>query len=403
MIQGRNIRNTFDSVNAVFSPSCISHTVITKPDWMKVEVAGVNLPDAIQCWVSTTLPGEEQDPRRVQDTLASDKYLYDEQQRAMMADSPARTAVAHRPINSNLVRSLDNRPTATGEVLGDKKGLAAASYANSIGRRITEVNQNLVDNRTQKELMRPPRPKLRHHHTQHPRCRYGDTLENRLRCIREENKLFQENAVAPGGGRNNRDLLRSLDSTRTRRRRRRRRNRNRQIRLAGAEDMTKEERRQRRREERRRLKESERKRRKARKREEKRRLRELEKIRRSEERRRRRREEERAERKSREEERAKRQSRERNEEEREGRKSREGKGRRSKRDAGTCSMKHIDRCSWPQCNRSCPQLHNPLTGIMLFFYIYVDSIIYFVSTDLSRLDYYIFSIEISSLFNFDQL
>ena len=337
-IQGRNIRNTFTTVNAVFSPSCISHTVITKPDWMKVEVAGVNLPDAIQCWVSQTLPGELE-PTTDLDVLAADKYVSHE--RPMMADSPQTSP--RYAINSNLVKSLD-RP---GEdlLLSDdvregveakelKKGLA--NYPNSMGRRINEVNQNLVDNRTQKQQ--------RHHRTKlrHPRCRFGDTLENRLRCIREENKVFLDNEVAPGS-RNNRDLLRSLDGASKRRRKRRRRNRKRQIRLAGMENLTKDERRIRRREEKRRLKELERKRRKARKREEKRRLRELEKMRRSEERRRR--EEEREERKDREERR------------------RREEGRRSKRELGTCSTKHIDRCSWPQCNRSCPQLHNPLTGI----------------------------------------
>lgn len=27
-----------------------------------------------------------------------------------------------------------------------------------------------------------------------------------------------------------------------------------------------------------------------------------------------------------------------------------------------CSHALVDRCSWPQCNRSCPRLHNPFTG-----------------------------------------
>ena len=27
-----------------------------------------------------------------------------------------------------------------------------------------------------------------------------------------------------------------------------------------------------------------------------------------------------------------------------------------------CPQKHVDTCSWPQCNISCPKLHNPLTG-----------------------------------------
>lgn len=27
-----------------------------------------------------------------------------------------------------------------------------------------------------------------------------------------------------------------------------------------------------------------------------------------------------------------------------------------------CSHKRLDRCTWPQCNHSCPKLHNPFTG-----------------------------------------
>lgn len=27
-----------------------------------------------------------------------------------------------------------------------------------------------------------------------------------------------------------------------------------------------------------------------------------------------------------------------------------------------CAQKRLERCSWPQCNHSCPKLHNPITG-----------------------------------------
>lgn len=27
-----------------------------------------------------------------------------------------------------------------------------------------------------------------------------------------------------------------------------------------------------------------------------------------------------------------------------------------------CQHRLIERCSWPQCNHSCPKLHNPFTG-----------------------------------------
>ena len=290
--QGNSIRETFDPLTAVFSPSCISHTVITKPDWKKVSIEGVNLPDALQCWVSQTLPGEEP----LSDEYIADKYAYRPNHYLRpLADSPQEKY----KLNSNLVRSIDL----------DRHVDKAPKYTNSISHRIGSRN-NLLDNRTKKRHNR--RSKKRN-----KSCKYGDTLENRLKCVQEENERFLvENEV---GTRNNRDLIRSLDTTRRKRRRRKRR---RQVRLAGTENMTKEERRAKRREEKRRLKEVERRRRKARKRAERKRKREQEIL----------------------------------------LKESLERSRRKREVGGSCKTKHIDKCSWPQCNRSCPKLHNPLTG-----------------------------------------
>lgn len=38
------------SLRAVFSPSCISHTVLTKRDWQSVRIGEVSLPQALRCW-----------------------------------------------------------------------------------------------------------------------------------------------------------------------------------------------------------------------------------------------------------------------------------------------------------------------------------------------------------------
>ena len=316
----------------MFAPSCISHTVITKPDWLKVEVEGVNLPDAIQCWVSQTFPGEQS--LGYDADFIAEKYNLvtagDYLRPAMMADSPQQGRFR---LNSNLVRSMDreevDRPG--GEV--DR----VPKYTNTMSHRISRARhkQNLIDNRTKRKRGGGAGGRGR------GPCGAGDTLENRVKCVQQQNQRFLlENQV---GTRNNRDLVRSLDTAGTSRRRRRR-NRERKIRLSGMEGLSKEERRSRRREERRRLKELEKKERKARRREEKRKRKELK--RREEEGRRRREEEMKVSRED---------------EVRRSRREEEAR-RRSRRDVLTCSTKHIDRCSWPQCNRSCPKLHNPITG-----------------------------------------
>lgn len=44
------ILHLFGSCRAVFSPSCISHTVLTKRDWQSVRIGEVSLPQALRCW-----------------------------------------------------------------------------------------------------------------------------------------------------------------------------------------------------------------------------------------------------------------------------------------------------------------------------------------------------------------
>ena len=57
---GTNLRNTFQNVSAVFSPSCIAHEVITKSHWSAITVNEVTLPDAIACWAES-LPRDLRD------------------------------------------------------------------------------------------------------------------------------------------------------------------------------------------------------------------------------------------------------------------------------------------------------------------------------------------------------
>ncbi|XP_054159747.1 palmitoleoyl-protein carboxylesterase NOTUM-like [Oppia nitens] len=47
---GRQLRSTLENVSAVFAPSCVSHCVLTKPDWRSISINGVKLTDAIRCW-----------------------------------------------------------------------------------------------------------------------------------------------------------------------------------------------------------------------------------------------------------------------------------------------------------------------------------------------------------------
>ncbi|KAM9314957.1 carboxylesterase notum2 [Pholidichthys leucotaenia] len=47
---GTELKNSLRDVTAVFAPSCLSHTVITKSNWLSFQVKGTSLPRALQCW-----------------------------------------------------------------------------------------------------------------------------------------------------------------------------------------------------------------------------------------------------------------------------------------------------------------------------------------------------------------
>ncbi|XP_049807016.1 palmitoleoyl-protein carboxylesterase NOTUM [Schistocerca nitens] len=47
---GDSLRNTFQNVSAVFAPSCISHSVLLKRDWLSIKINDISLSHALKCW-----------------------------------------------------------------------------------------------------------------------------------------------------------------------------------------------------------------------------------------------------------------------------------------------------------------------------------------------------------------
>lgn len=324
--QGRNLRTSLEGVANVFAPSCISHTVLTKPSWTEVTVDGVSLPDALQCWVDQDHPGEralaESSVPMSQPPLVGG-YL-----RPVQADSPH---TSFKRLNVDLIKSIDKY------------------QSNSMGHRTKKMRHkpNIVHNRTNKRNKNRRKRNKR-------RCHYGETLESKIRCAKEENEVRRRREKSGRSlgevERSNRDLLRSIQrggSMLKEQKQRRRRRRKRQRRVSSEQRVSKEERRQLRRQERRRLKKEEKRRRQK-------------------------------------------QGLLSPSSRRQGRRlsssstpvlsfaqlsahfSREQQrrlaprsiqvGGLSSRSAGQCKARHVDVCSWPQCNRSCPKLHNPMTG-----------------------------------------
>ena len=64
--KSNNLRTTFDSLSTVFSPACIAHEVLLEENWISVQVDGITLPDALDCWASS-LPRQVPDNSVVSD------------------------------------------------------------------------------------------------------------------------------------------------------------------------------------------------------------------------------------------------------------------------------------------------------------------------------------------------
>ncbi|XP_033823027.1 inactive palmitoleoyl-protein carboxylesterase notum1b [Periophthalmus magnuspinnatus] len=47
---GQELRGTLQDVPAIFSPACLSHELITRTNWLEIQVKGTSLPRALHCW-----------------------------------------------------------------------------------------------------------------------------------------------------------------------------------------------------------------------------------------------------------------------------------------------------------------------------------------------------------------
>ncbi|KAJ1532031.1 hypothetical protein ONE63_000665 [Megalurothrips usitatus] len=101
---GDNFRTTFKNVSAVFAPSCIAHTVLTKRDWASVRIDRVTLPAALRCW-DARHPGPHTSPP------------------TMVSDSPAGAA----PEEKHKRKKSNNRKQRKGQAEGRARAERAAT------------------------------------------------------------------------------------------------------------------------------------------------------------------------------------------------------------------------------------------------------------------------------------
>lgn len=64
---GIALRASLDNVTAVFAPSCIGHSVLSKRDWLSIKIDDISLPEALRCWERSTKTNSKELSRRASD------------------------------------------------------------------------------------------------------------------------------------------------------------------------------------------------------------------------------------------------------------------------------------------------------------------------------------------------
>ena len=322
---GRRLRETFNNVSAVFSPSCIAHEVITMSYWTDVEVSGVSLPDALQCWAAS-LPAESNH------VPSGDYEAADSEDgftiRKMNALAP--TAGLHRCTlkTSRLLRSLTFdlvHCRTSASVLSESPYKLARNLVRSIP---DGAGRDQYRNSINRHLSDGGRHASRRHHRRRHR-------NNRTNSVGE-----LDDGVGFGRKRN-RDLVRQLKRS-TKKQKGKGKSKK-----GGKKRKPKSEEEIQRRRERRRRRKQEKKRKRRERKQRQRRLKRLEH---------RRLKKERLLQQQQQDDRPESGTHHVNV------RSADSTPPSPSSSSGQCHFKLIDRCSWPHCNRSCPKLKNPDTG-----------------------------------------
>lgn len=318
---GKNLRTTYQSLSAVFSPACIAHEIITSSDWTQVSVDGVTLSDALSCWaaglpdtVPDVLAGSPDASAlglEIRSQFASDDNLIgsDMKSKGLQGLESVQADQAAKPeykLARNLVRSMGRTDAEDALVFPNpSESSASGHHRNQIKNRRRKKHRRVDHNRTSG---RQSSKRARRHRLM-KRCR-----DNHREACKKLQKATHSRRKAS-------DLVRSLDRRSSRRSKRRLSPEERRKRKARRQAQ-KRERRERRRAHKRLLRE--------RRRQQRQHFKEMDAAAAAEA--------------------AK-------------AKAHSVKTRSVSGDPQPkCKAKLVDNCTWPHCNRSCPKLKNPETG-----------------------------------------
>lgn len=71
---GGALRESLENVTAVFAPSCIGHSVLTKRDWQNIKIDDVSFTDSLRCWENSLVKDRKKNSSRLADNTKSNKH-----------------------------------------------------------------------------------------------------------------------------------------------------------------------------------------------------------------------------------------------------------------------------------------------------------------------------------------
>ncbi|EEZ98657.1 palmitoleoyl-protein carboxylesterase NOTUM isoform X1 [Tribolium castaneum] len=119
---GDALRQSFENVSAVFAPSCISHSVLTKRDWQNVKIDDISIPEALHCW--------EQKLHR--------RRIKKSRNTKMFADQPK--PLRRQTLNSTLTDEVGQKKKRRRKNRKSRKGKKKKDAVQASGNRTSELN-----------------------------------------------------------------------------------------------------------------------------------------------------------------------------------------------------------------------------------------------------------------------
>ncbi|KAF2904870.1 hypothetical protein ILUMI_01303 [Ignelater luminosus] len=81
---GDALRQSFENVSAVFAPSCISHSVLTKRDWLSVNIDDISIAQALYCWEQQPIKRSRRRRKKNSSMFADEPSLVERQVKTLI-------------------------------------------------------------------------------------------------------------------------------------------------------------------------------------------------------------------------------------------------------------------------------------------------------------------------------